>query len=77
MGTSPPELQRPEKTKAYIRKGGCGAHGLADSSWSPKSFIRDATGLIEQLSAFDSLAIAFSSMGQLFAFNVIIFLPAP
>jgi APA family basic amino acid/polyamine antiporter len=46
-----------------------------NSSSSP-TFIRQATGLVKQLSPLDSLGIALSSMGLLFAFNVIVFLPA-
>lgn len=43
---------------------------------SKSMFARDATGLVKQLSALDSLGIALSSMGLLFAFNIIVFLPA-
>jgi amino acid transporter len=49
---------------------------LAAPAGLQKLFARDATGLTKQLSALDSLAIALSSMGPLFAFNVIVFLPS-
>jgi APA family basic amino acid/polyamine antiporter len=49
---------------------------LADPAGSKKLFAREATGLTRQLSALDSLGIALSSMGPLFAFNLIVFLPA-
>ena len=41
-----------------------------------RPFVRDATGLVRQISSFDALAMALSGMGLLFVFNKVVFTPA-
>jgi len=48
---------------------------LTSKPSAPPVFLREATGLVKQISALDSLAMALSGMGLIFAFDVILFSP--
>lgn len=41
-----------------------------------KVFVRDATGLVKQLSALDAIGVVLSGMGLLYVFNVTVYTPA-
>lgn len=46
-----------------------------DMSQSKKVFVRDATGLVKQISGMDALGMALTQMGLLYVFNVVAFTP--
>ena len=43
---------------------------------SSKAFVREATGLVKQISALDAIGVALSGMGLLYVFNVTVYTPA-
>ncbi len=49
---------------------------MPESKASKSVFVRDATGLVKQLSGMDALGMAVTQMGLLYVFNVVAFTPA-
>jgi len=48
---------------------------LAKSTSSKSVFVRDATGLVKQISGMDALGMAVTQMGLLYVYNVVAFTP--
>ncbi len=48
---------------------------MADSKTGKNVFVRDATGLVKQISGMDALGMCVTQMGLLYVFNVVAFTP--